>query len=175
MRRFSLFNLLVAAAFAAGVGAVSLSPQPGYADSSSDSCSGMSGQDRRDCENENNRADRELYFAAYWLAKTGKYEAAIDMLQTVENKNNPAVLNYIGYSTRKLGDVDGALVYYNRALKIAPNYTLARAYMGEAFLMKGDLARADEQLSEIGKRCGTDCQEYGNLAGEIAKYKIARG
>ncbi len=41
------------------------------------------------------------------------------------------MLNYIGYTTRKLGDVDKGLEYYHEALLLDPNYLLAREYLGE--------------------------------------------
>ena len=55
-------------------------------------------------------------------------------------------LTLIGYSTRKLGDVDKGIDYYHQALAIDPDYTKARQYLGEAYLQKGDVAKAKEQL-----------------------------
>ena len=40
------------------------------------------------------------------------------------------MLNLIGYSTRKLGDVDKGIDCYHRALAIDPNFTKARQYLG---------------------------------------------
>ena len=90
------------------------------------------------------------------------------MLQRAEDSDDPRVLNVLGFATRKQGRVDEGLTYYRRALAIDPNYVLAREYMGEAFLQKGDIASAQEQLSEIGSRCGTNCTSYGKLANLIA-------
>jgi len=81
------------------------------------------------------------------------------------------VLNYIGYSTRKLGNVDDGITYYKKALSLDPNYNVAREYLGEGYLQKGDLASAKQQLAEIAKRCGTGCEVYRDLADEIAKYE----
>lgn len=121
------------------------------------------------CKRRASLSDKEIYFVGYTLAKQKQYQAALDFLHTAENKNDPLINNYIGFSMRKLGDVDGALVFYNKVIKTAPNYTLARAYMGEAFIQKGDLAGAKAQLAEIAKRCGTSCAEYDLLKKEIAK------
>ena len=85
-----------------------------------------------------------------------------------QGHEDPRILNETGFVTRKLGNVDGALPYYRKALSIDPNYTLAREYMGEAFVTKGDLASAREQLREIEKRCGTRCLEYAKLAKAIS-------
>jgi len=115
----------------------------------------------------------EIYQAAYWLAQSGKYAEARELALKAKDQNDPRILNTIGFTTRKLGDVDGALPYYTKALSLNPDYTVARAYLGEAYLMKGDLASAKGQLGEIAKRCGTTCTEHANLAGHIAKFEAS--
>jgi Tfp pilus assembly protein PilF len=84
------------------------------------------------------------------------------------------VLNATGFATRKLGDVDGALPYYARALEINPNYAVAREYLGEALLAKGDVASARAQLGEIERRCGKACAPYAELTKQIASYEARR-
>jgi tetratricopeptide (TPR) repeat protein len=118
-------------------------------------------------------SDEEIYNGAYWLAHQGQYREALALIGKAENKNDPRLLNITGFSTRKLGDVDGALPYYRKALAIDPNYMLAREYMGEAFVTKGDLASAREQLREIETRCGAGCGEYAKLAVAIAASEHA--
>lgn len=112
-------------------------------------------------------SSEEIFFAAYGLARAGQYAAARDILR-LGDQADPRVLNYTGFVTRKLGDVDGALPYYRRALAIDPDYVLARAYLGEAYLQKRDLAAARDELSEIERRCGRSCAEYVDLAMQIA-------
>ncbi len=93
------------------------------------------------------------------------------MLARIKWQEQPRVLNLVGYNTRKLGDIDKGLDYYHRALQLDPNYLLAREYLGEGYLQKGDLAKAKEQLAEIGARCsGGDCHEYGKLERAIIAY-----
>lgn len=114
-------------------------------------------------------ADEELFYAGYWLAKSGQYEKALGYLALAERKDE-RVLTYIGFATRKLGRVDEALPYYERALKANPNYVVARAYMGEAFLTKGEPVKARAELAEIAARCGTGCPAYVELKDTIAAY-----
>ncbi|MGI9480779.1 MAG: tetratricopeptide repeat protein [Hyphomicrobiales bacterium] len=121
---------------------------------------------------ENPGTDDEIYHAGYWLATNGRYKAAIDMLYRAENQNDPRILNYLGFAHRKLGKVEEGLSYYRRALAIKPDYVLAREYMGEAFLQIGNIAAAQNQLSEIEKRCGTACPSYVELAGLIKSAKL---
>ena len=61
--------------------------------------------------------------------------------------------------------------FYNRALTMNPNYSVARAYMGEGFLAKGEPAKAKEQLGEIAQRCGRTCAEYADLAEHIDRFE----
>lgn len=112
-----------------------------------------------------------LYDAGRSLAHAGRFEEAIEILSRASAKDDKRVLNYLGYSNRKLGRIDVGLEYYRRALALDPEYTLVREYMGEALLQKGDLEGALEQLVEIKRLCkGRGCSEYTDLAGQIAAF-----
>ena len=117
--------------------------------------------------------DTELFYAGYWLAKSGQYQQALDYLVKAEHKDE-RILTYMGFATRKLGDVEAALPLYVKALSLNPNYSVARAYMGEAFLTKGEPDRAQAELKEIEQRCGVSCPEYVDLKGHIADYESAQ-
>ena len=58
------------------------------------------------------------YFAAALQRKADMYEA----------------WNYVGYTSRKLGDYDKALLAYDEALRLNPSYNEAIEYRGEAYL-----------------------------------------
>jgi tetratricopeptide (TPR) repeat protein len=151
-------------------------PAQGLADDLPDrpkiDCSKPANKNKPACKPHNGQlSDDEIHNAAYWLAHEGKYEEALALLGRAKNKNDARLLNQTGFVTRKLGDVDGAFPYYAKALAIDPNYTLAREYLGEAFLSKGDVKSAHEQLGEIEKRCGTGCAEYAKLAQAIADFE----
>lgn len=88
----------------------------------------------------------------------------------IKDRQQPRVLNSIGYSTRKLGDIDKGIEYYHQALALDPDYTKARQYLGEAYLMKDDVAKAKEQLAEIGDRCGGPCEDYSLLVNAIVAH-----
>lgn len=112
-------------------------------------------------------SDDNLYGAAQALAYAGRYDEVLSVLDLVENAQTPRMLTYRGFATRKLGDVEAALPYYRAALALDPGYTLAREYMGEAFLQIGRVDLAREQLSKIEQICGTVCEEYKTLAVQI--------
>jgi tetratricopeptide (TPR) repeat protein len=113
----------------------------------------------------------DAYALGYWLAKTGAYQEALDVLREAGGENDPRVLTMIGFSLRHLGRVEEAIGYYDRALALNTNMTNTRQYLGEAFLQKGEPARAREQLAEIGARCGEACEDYRKLASEITAYE----
>lgn len=133
-------------------------------------CSKRANQSNPACKNRRKELDDDsLFYAGYWLARNGDYNLALHYLNQAEHKDEPRFLTYTGYATRKLGRVDEALGYYTRALEVNPNYTVARAYLGEAYLNRGERAKAEAQLVEIQQRCGSGCEEYKELATALAK------
>ena len=114
--------------------------------------------------------DKDLYLAAGDLVLEARYADALPLLFRIKDRNNPRVLNLIGYSTRKLGDIDKGIDYYHQALAIDPNYTKARQYLGEAYLLKDDVGKAKEQLMEIAQRCGGPCDDYQLLVKAIVDH-----
>ena len=115
-------------------------------------------------------ADEELFYAGYWLAKTGRYEQALGYL-TLAREKDERVLTYIGFATRKLGRVDEAMPLYREALARNPDYAVARAYLGEAFLARGEADLARAELAEIAERCGVTCEAYVDLDGHIREFE----
>lgn len=111
-------------------------------------------------------ADRTDY--AYRLAKDGRYEEALALLDTLKQPNTAMALNYRGYATRKLGRTDEGIGYYLQSVKLDPHYAQVREYLGEAYVVKGRLDLAQEQLQQIKSICGsTTCEEYQDLAEAI--------
>ena len=110
--------------------------------------------------------DRTDY--AYRLAKDGRYDEALALLNTLQNPNTAKALNYRGYATRKLGRTDEGIGYYLQSVALDPNYAQVREYLGEAYVIKGRIDLAQEQLVKIKALCSTTCEEYEDLAEAIA-------
>ncbi|MBT0958544.1 hypothetical protein IV417_14235 [Alphaproteobacteria bacterium KMM 3653] len=108
--------------------------------------------------------DDDRYEAARELAYGGKYTEALIVLAAADNPSDPRILNYKGFTNRKLGNMRVAMAYYQEALAIDPDYNLARSYMGQGLLASGDFAAAGEQLHEIAARGGKDTWAYEALA-----------
>ena len=108
-------------------------------------------------------SDEDLARAGRQLALDGHYQDAIKVLEMASNENDPAVLTYLGYSHRKLGDVDLGIALYKKALDVDPDNVDTREYLGEGYVSKGELDLAWLELVEIEKRCGKTCVEYQAL------------
>lgn len=111
-----------------------------------------------------------IYGTGRDLALAGRYDEAIMLLSKVAHSGDPRVLNYLGYSHRMSGRVVVGLGYYQEALRIDPDHTLVREYMGEAYLQLGLVDQARAQLAEIERRCGVGCAEYAELSSRIAAH-----
>ena len=104
--------------------------------------------------------DEDLYLAGRDLGQEARYVEALQLFFRMKNREQARVLSSIGYSTRKLGDIAKGINYYHQALERDPDYTKARQYLGEAYLQKGDIGKAKEQLIEIANCCGGPCDDY---------------
>ena len=77
------------------------------------------------------------------------------------------------YSLRKGGTKDMSLVFeqYNEALRIDPKHRAAHEYLGEAYLMVGNVAKAKDELAALDKLCLFGCSEYTELKSAISRYE----
>jgi tetratricopeptide (TPR) repeat protein len=115
--------------------------------------------------------DADVAEYALVLAKAKRYDEALAVLTAMKNPNTAKALNYRGYATRHLGRIDEGIGYYLRSVKLDPRYAQVREYLGEAYVLKGDVASAKYQLSKIKAICGnTECEEYEDLANAIAGH-----
>lgn len=171
----SIFPRWIALSAVLAIAAVDAPPLAAFPDTPAPriNCSLKKNRNHPSCKQ--HRPDHEeFYNAAYVLAKSGRYAEALTFLAKAD-QDDPRVLNYTGFVTRKMGDVAGAMVFYRKALALDPSHTTARAYMGEAMLQQGDVGGAKRELAEIAARCGTACAEHADLAGHIAAHEAKIG
>lgn len=119
-------------------------------------------------------SDADLFYAGYWMARLGRYDQAIAYLSAAKTPD-ARTLTYLGFATRKSGNVGKAFAFYEKALALDPDYVVARAYLGEAFVTVGNEKAAREQLAEIAQRCGTTCAAYDELARNLARAEASPG
>jgi Flp pilus assembly protein TadD len=85
---------------------------------------------------------------------------------------NADIRNWLGLANRKLGNMDAAFAAYHEALKLNPRHKHAHEYIGEAYLMANDVAKAEQHLAELQKLCTPiPCEEYKDLKRAVDEYK----
>jgi Flp pilus assembly protein TadD len=103
--------------------------------------------------------------------KAENWGKAIKLLNGLisDGTSNADVYNLLGFSLRKSGDMDNALDYYLKALKLNPRHKGAHEYLGELYVETGNLTKAKEHLQILADLCGnTTCEEYEDLEKAIA-------
>jgi tetratricopeptide (TPR) repeat protein len=110
------------------------------------------------------------------MIEAKNYAAAMPLLQQVVAKNPKDADAYVlmGYATRKSGDANGSLQYYNQALGLDPKHIGAHEYIGEAYLMLGRPAEAEQHLARLDSLCVFGCTEYRMLKTAVANYKAGK-
>lgn len=112
---------------------------------------------------------KNLIKAAKKYEKKGKTKKAqkkytkAQKLLLKSNKQKPLqanTLNYLGFTTRKLGDYEGGEEFYLQGLKIEPNHNGINEYLGELYVATNRIGMAKERL-EVLKTC--NCKEYEEL------------
>jgi|TARA_B110000881_G_C18163987_1_gene312080 tetratricopeptide (TPR) repeat protein len=131
--------------------------------------------------------DSSNYTKAYNLVKSAKkyekkgktdkaqkkYKKAQEILLKL-NKEKPLqadTLNYLGFTTRKLGDYIKGEDFYLQGLKIEPKHIGINEYLGELYVVTKKIDKARERL-EVLKDC--DCKEYNKLKEVIEGTKKSK-
>jgi len=96
------------------------------------------------------------------------YSKAYDKLLKAynEDKKNPDILNYLGFTLRKAGNFEEAEKFYLAGLEIKPDHKGINEYLGELYVKTNRIELAKERL-EVLKGC--KCEEYEELKDLIEK------
>jgi len=91
-----------------------------------------------------------------------QYEKARGYFATAVSKQESMheAWNYVGYTSRKLGDYEKALAAYDQALRLKPDYAEAIEYRGEAYLWMNRLEDAKKAYMDLFK-------DQRQMAGEL--------
>ena len=102
-----------------------------------------------------------------------RYEKAQKLLlkSNTEKPNQADTLNYLGFTTRKLGDYENGEKYYLMGLKINPNHTGINEYLGELYIATNRMDLARERLKVL-ENC--NCEEYAELKDIIEGVKESK-
>ncbi len=90
------------------------------------------------------------------------YSQAFNKLEKAykSDKKNPDILNYMGFTTRKIGNFEKAEKFYLEGLSLKPNHNGINEYLGELYVQTNRIDKANERL-EVLKNC--NCKEYSEL------------
>ena len=125
------------------------------------------------------KAVEAIKFAKKYEAK-GKLEKAkkryakaqkLLLKSNSEKPNKADTLNYLGFTTRKLGDYENGEKYYLQGLEIDPNHLGIFVYLGELYVATYRLNLAIERLNILE---GCNCEEYAQLKGIIEGTKKSK-
>jgi Flp pilus assembly protein TadD len=101
-----------------------------------------------------------------WAQATRYFERA-----EKRHPDNADLQNYLGYSLRNQKQYEAAFRHYKRAIELDPRHRGAHEYIGEAYLMTGDLASAQKHLAALKEICLLPCEELQDLERAVAEYR----
>ena len=113
------------------------------------------------------------FSAAQTAIGAAQWQTAITLLHKV--KPSADAHNLLGFAYRNAGKLDEAFKNYHLALSLNPGHRGAHEYLGEAYLMAKNPAKAEEHLELLKGLCTMGCEEYNDLARSIAAFRKQRG
>ena len=121
------------------------------------------------------KAAKKLVIKAKKLEKKNKVEKALKLYSRAydkllkaydKDKENPDILNYLGFTLRKAGNFEEAEKFYLAGLEIKPDHKGINEYLGELYIKTNRIELAKERL-EVLKGC--KCEEFEELKELIEK------
>lgn len=119
-------------------------------------------------------ANRDADYAAAKVAiEKNDWNEAVRRLQKtlVREPESADLQNLLGYSYRNLGQLEAAFKHYKQALVLDPRHRGAHEYIGETYLLAGDVKGAEKHLAALKEICLLPCEELDDLERAIAEYR----
>jgi Flp pilus assembly protein TadD len=111
-------------------------------------------------------AGKKALRAENWNGAIAAFEFA-----ALRDPTNADIQNYIGYAYRRLRQMGPAIGHYQKALMLNSRHRSAHEHLGEAYLVLGEPAKAQQQLATLENLCLIPCEEYEDLKRVIAAYR----
>jgi Flp pilus assembly protein TadD len=113
------------------------------------------------------------YAAGLQALKASDFGRALTSFQSALRRFPEAadLHNELGYAHRRLRQFDKAFEHYKRALTIDPRHRSAHEYIGEAYLLVGDVASAERHLAALRSICLLPCDEMEDLRKAIVAHR----
>ena len=115
----------------------------------------------------------EDYIAGRAARKAGNAAAAVRRFESTLRRfpDSADLHNELGFAHRKLRQMDKAFEHYKRALTIEPRHRGAHEYIGEAYLMVGDVANAEKHMAALRTICLLPCEELTDLEKALSEHR----
>jgi tetratricopeptide (TPR) repeat protein len=112
------------------------------------------------------KAGKKALGAEDWNGAIAMFELA-----ALRDPLNADIQNYIGYAYRRLRRLGPAIGHYQQALMLNPRHRSAHEHLGEAYLVLGESAKAEQLLAALERLCLIPCEEYDDLKRAVSAYK----
>ena len=120
----------------------------------------------------------KLYELAEKHIDNKSYDKSLKLLKKLTKREDLGtkradIYNLLGFSYRKLEnpDLDKSFAAYMMALELEPDHIGAHEYLGELYLMRGNLDKASNMLVKLEMLVGKDGREYKDLLKAIENYQ----
>ena len=112
-------------------------------------------------------------FGAATSRKDWPAAAAVVRDALAKTPDNADYHNLYAYAVRKGENPNMDLVFnhYHEALRINPRHRGAHEYIGEAYLLVGNVGKAKEHLGRLDQLCFFGCDEYRDLKRALADHE----
>ena len=118
-----------------------------------------------------------LYDRAEKYINEKKYKKSVKLLKALTKREDlnglrSDIYNLLGYSYRKIQNpnLDKSFAAYMMALEINPKHIGAHEYLGELYLMLGELEKSKIMLNKLGLLAGIESEEYFDLKSLIDNF-----
>jgi tetratricopeptide (TPR) repeat protein len=116
------------------------------------------------------KAGKKALSAANWNGAIAAFELA-----ALRDPTNADIQNNIGYAYRRLRQIGPAIGHYQKALMLNSRHRSAHEHLGEAYLVLGEPAKAQQLLEALENLCLLPCEESNDLKRAIVAYKTLTG
>lgn len=128
-----------------------------------------------------------MTFSSYAVSNSDKFKEAQTLMSqkdyakalpilievvSVDQKNADAFA-YLGNIYQQMGKNDDAVKYYEMAINVDKKHKGANQHLGELYLIRGDLPKAQERLMILEKTCPKNCLETKILKEKVDGFSKA--
>ncbi len=109
----------------------------------------------------------------------GKYKEAVKFFKSLleEDSKNPILYFYIGFSYKKIGNIDSAIENFKKSIEIKPDFSFSLKELGTIYAKKGDFKKAMEFYKKAIDAGGGDADtlyNYGVCAINLGENSVAK-